>query len=185
MKKLFLVFLMTAGISMSFTACSQNDNNTPSSQESSEVKNVSLDTILDAIKAAYGDDYYPDSEIPEEFLETEFGLTPDMYDDIRAEMAMISTRVDRVVIVKAKEGKADAIEEALNDAKDKKLEDGLQYPMNIAKVKSTQVVRNGDYLAFILAGAINDADNVTEDEALKFAETETQKGVDAFESALK
>lgn len=144
-----------------------------------KVKDVSLQEIFDAVKNAYGDTYLPDSEIPEELLNTEFPLDSSLVEEIKGEMPMVSFHPDRVVVVKAKEGKGEDVEKALNEIKENIIENSLQYPANLAKVKSSQVVRHGDYVVFLLVGGINDNIDASEEDALKFAQDETAKAVAA------
>lgn len=196
MKKIVVTLLSVVLIAGVLTACSKADTNNPASDKnpsSNETGNgdqtnnskVTVDEILTSIKAAYGEDYRPNMEIDAEMLKTEFGLTSDMYKEVKAEQPMIGTHADRVVIVKAAEGKAEKVEAALNTAKENKINDTLQYPMNIAKINATKVVRNGDFVAFLLVGAINESMDANEEEAKKFAEKEVEKGVKAFNDLFK
>lgn len=207
MKKLAFI-LLTITLSFAFiTGCSKDDTKTPSSnnnetdtpidqetetdddnsipvQEDSDNTDVSVDDILNAIKTAYGDDYLPNIEIAPDILEAEFGLTPDMYETVKAEQPMIGTHADRVVIVKATEGRASDVEAALNVAREKKINDTLQYPMNLPKINAAKVVRNGNYVCFLLVGSTNNMDS-SEEEAKQFAEKEVEKAVNAFNDLFK
>ena len=136
--------------------------------------------ILDAIKAAYGDNYAPNAEIPEELLSSMYNLDPDSYTEVAAEMPMISTNVDTVIIVKAASGKAGDVEAALNSYRDYLINESLQYPMNVAKVNAAKVVANGDYVAFLLLGAMDERDDASDSERATFAEEQVKIGVDAF-----
>lgn len=196
MKKILVTLLSVVLIAGVLTACSKADTNKPASDKnpsSNETGNgdqtnkskVTVDEVLNAIKAAYGEDYRPNMEINAEMLKTEFGLTSDMYKEVKAELPMIGTHADRVVIVKAAEGKAENVEAALITAKENKINDTLQYPMNIAKINATKVVRNGEFVAFLLVGAINENMDANEEEAKKFAEKEVEKGVKAFNDLFK
>lgn len=149
-------------------------------------KDVSVDVIYENIKNTYGDNYIPNSDIPSELLESVYGLSPSMYTELWAQMPMMSTQADTVIVVKAESGKGSTVEKALTDARDRIIADSIQYPMNIAKVNATKVVRNGDYVAFLMVGAIDDsmADPMSE-EAKAFAEAEVQKGVDAFNKSFE
>ncbi|MFT4144087.1 MAG: DUF4358 domain-containing protein [Mobilitalea sp.] len=214
MRKLITILVTMAITTAIFTGCTKSDTNSPAENnnsnnsatddkdEDTDVDNndntatdngnsdstnsdITVDKILEAIKAAYGENYYPNTEITPEFLETEFGLTSDMYEEVKAEQPMISINADRVVVVKAAEGKADEVEAALNEAKDRKIADTLQYPMNVPKTNATKVVRNGDFICFLLVGAVNDSENPTEEELKQFAEDEVAKAVDAFNGLFK
>lgn len=149
------------------------------------VPEVPLDTILQNIRDAYGDSYIPNVELPPELLESTYGLTAELYGEVRAEMAMISTFPDTVIVVKAAQDKGDAVEQALATARENAISNTLQYPMNIPKTNATQVVRKGDYVAFLMVGATGDFDDVSSQEAREFAEAEVQKGVDAFYASFQ
>ena len=187
MKKFIKILLSTMVILGLFTACSNDGANNPGvdNGEQSSAVNVTVGDILDAIKTAYGEDYLPNMEIPAEMIESEFGLTSDMYEEVKAEQPMIGTHADRVVVVKAQEGKADDVESALLTAKENKIKDTFQYPMNVAKISASKVVRHGDYISFLLVGAINEDMDANEEEAKEFAEKEVQKGVDAINDLFK
>ncbi|MDL2233218.1 DUF4358 domain-containing protein [Ruminococcaceae bacterium OttesenSCG-928-L11] len=153
--------------------------------QSQPAKDVPVDTILTNIRAAYGDDYIPNSEIPAELLESVYGLAADMYVEIGAEMALISTFPDTVIVAKAADGKGDAVEQALNTARDNAISNTLQYPMNVPKTNATKVVRRGDYVAFLMVGAVGDFEDAQSAESKQFAEDEVQKGVDAFHASFQ
>lgn len=167
-----------------------NNNDNPAETETEDGDNtneteLTVDDILNAIKAVYGENYLPNMEMNSEFLELEFGLTSDMYEAVKAEQPMIGTHADRVVIVKAAEGRADDVEAALITAKDNKINDTFQYPMNLPKINATKIVRNGDFVCFLMVGAINENMDATEEEAKLFAENEVEKAVDAFHKLFK
>lgn len=155
-----------------------SDDSTPTEDVNNE---VSIDRILMAIEAAYGDDYPINSEIPTEVMEAEFGLSSDLYVDAKGEMAMISVQNDRVVVAQAAPGKADDLEAALQAARQRKVDDTLQYPANIPKTNAAKVVRHGDFVAFLLVGVTDDSiDDITSEETRQYYEDQVQKAVDAF-----
>lgn len=147
---------------------------------------VSVDDILKAIAEAYGDEYPANADMPVEILEAQYGLTSDLYEEAKGQMAAISVNNDVVVVVKAKEGKGGDVEMALDAARKRKVEDTLQYPSNIPKTNAARVVRDGDYVAFLLVGRNNEnvQDPLGEAEA-QFAKDEVQKAVDAFEGVFR
>lgn len=147
---------------------------------------VSIDDLLMAIEATYGDAYPAKMAIPAEVLETEFGLTPDLYTEAKGGMAAMSVHNDRVVIAKAAPDKADALEQAFKDARQRKIDSMLEYPANMMKTNAAKVVRHGDYVAFLMVGVPNPDQNVTNDSpaAKEYAEAQVQKAVDAFNSVF-
>lgn len=182
MKKIAVIMMSVLLLATVFSGCAKKESDKGTDEN---VKNVSMEEIHTAIKDAYGEDYLPNMPMLPEILEAEFGLDEDLYDEIVAEQPMMSIHADRVLLVKAKEGKAEDVEKILNEARERKISDSLQYPMNLAKVAATKVVRNGNYVAFLLVGSINDAAEITEEEAKDFAETEVAKAVEAFNNLFK
>lgn len=124
-----------------------------------------LTSVLNDIKEAYGDNYVPNSELDAQMLEDIVGLTPDLYDSAVAEMPMINTFVETFIGVKASEGNGDQAEQILNEYRDRLVSDTMQYPMNIAKLQASEVVRHGDYIFFVMLGAPDDAAMEQGDEA--------------------
>lgn len=106
-----------------------------------------------AVTEALGENYWPDMMLDSEMLAAKFGVTKEMYDDFLAEIPMISTNVDTLVVVKAKPDQVDAVETALNAYRDVQINDSLQYPMNIGKVQASMVEKIGDYVLFVQLGA--------------------------------
>jgi len=151
---------------------------------SGTAKEPPVEDILKAVQEAYGEDYLPDTDLDEEMMSQVLGIDTAMMDSFAAQMPMIGVHPDRVIIAKAVEGKGDELEEELQQLKKRLQEDELIYPINLAKTQAAQVVRKGDYAAFLLVGAVDMRDDATEEEQLEFAQEEVQKAVDAFESCF-
>lgn len=111
-----------------------------------------MQALRDAVAAELGDDYWPDMEIPAEVLESQYGLTEDMYEDYMGEMPMMSAHVDALLIVKAKEGQAETVQETLEAYRINLLKNSMQYPMNMGKLQASKVDSEGDYVYFVLLG---------------------------------
>lgn len=111
-----------------------------------------METIKGAVAEAAGENYFPNMPLDPEMLEMMFGITADMYDDYMAEMPMISTNVDTLLIIKAKDDKVEAVEKALNDYRDAKVSDTMQYPMNVGKIQASKVEKIGNYVCFVQLG---------------------------------
>lgn len=111
-----------------------------------------METIKAAVVEAVGENYFPNMPLDPEMLETMFGITSDMYEDYMAEMPMISTNVDTLLIIKAKDDKVEAVEEALHAYRDAKVSDTMQYPMNVGKIQASRIERIGNYVCFVQLG---------------------------------
>ena len=193
MKKVSLASLILA-CGLIATGCGSDDNkentnDTGNNVEQSQTENaenydISVTAILDKVKAAFGEDYLPNMPIEEEMVKETFKLDLGLVEEYVAEMPMIGFHPDKVLIVKAKEGKIDEVVAQLEAAKTEMVENGINYPANLEKVQATKVVSKGNYAAFFMVGSSN---NMSEDpeERLKFAEDEVQKAVTAFNSMFK
>ena len=125
-----------------------------------------MTAIRQAVVDTLGENYWPDTQMDPETLEAFYGITPDMYDDYMAEMPMISTNVDTLLIIKAKDGKVEAVEEALNAYRDVQVSNTMQYPMNVGKVQASRIQKYGNFVCFVQLGADTDTALESGDEAV-------------------
>lgn len=169
MKKILALLLAVSMLAVFAIGCS------PSKDSDGDKKLVDLEEIHTAVKESLGDDYAPNMEMSVEEIERITGVKVDDMESYIAESPMISVNVDTFIAIKAKEGKADAIEEGLEDYKDDLIENSLQYPMNMAKVNAAEVVRHGDYVFFLMLGKFDEREEATDEERLEFAEKEVDK----------
>ena len=122
------------------------------------------------VEALGADNYWPDMPMDAGMVETFYGITPDMYEDYMAESPMISANVDTLIIVKAKEDKADAVEEALNAYREANVNDTMQYPQNLGKIQASQVERIDNYVIFVQLGGFAIEEKKEEDVIAKCQE---------------
>ena len=121
--------LLMSALTLSVTACGGKQDNgaasatqetgtavTEASEEkitlSTEEVEKALQSAKEAVTDALGEDYWPDSEIPEEMLNDTFGISADLYDGYLGETPMISVNVDTLLIIHAKDGKVEEVENA-------------------------------------------------------------------------
>jgi hypothetical protein len=79
----------------------------------------------------------------------------------------------------------DDVKEALEAYKLYQETEAFQYPMNMAKVKASEVVVRGNLVFFVMLGKYDDRTEATEEEYLTFAKNEVKRAVDAIDEALK
>lgn len=138
-----------------------------------------------AVVEALGENYWPDMQMTADILQTVCGVSPDMYEDFMAEMPMISNNVDMLVIIKAKEDKVTAVEDALNAYRDAQINDAFQYPMNVSKVQASRVEKIGNYVLFVQLGADTmDAMDVSDEAAIVQCQEANKQAVDAVSQKL-
>lgn len=142
---------------------------------------LSAKGLRDAIAKAYGENYLPDQAMDAEMIESEFGLTKDMYDEVVAEAPLIGFHPDRLVIVKPKKGKEANVKRALEDALLVMKEQQMQYPVNVAKVNAGKVLEKDGYYCFMILGQTDDTSE-NDNDAAKFAEKQIDIGVKAFDN---
>lgn len=170
------------GLSTSTQESAGSSSGDISGSESND-KNSTLSAkgLRDAIAKAYGDNYLPDQAMDAEMIESEFGLTKDMYDEVVAEAPLIGFHPDRLVIVKPKKGKEANVKRALEDALLVMKEQQMQYPVNVAKVNAGKVLEKDGYYCFMILGQTDDTSE-NDNDAAKFAEKQIDIGVKAFDN---
>lgn len=137
-----------------------------------------------AVEAAEGG-YWPDMALQADMLEMTFGLTSDMYEDYMAEMPMMSAHVDTLVIVKAKEDKVEAVQGVLEAYREAKVNDTMQYPMNVGKIQASRVEVIGNYVMFVmLGGDTAEAEEQGDEAIVKTCQERNDKVIEAVRGQL-
>ena len=187
--KKWVVLMLVFCLVFTMTACGKNaDSNTNSGNVTGGGNvddTVSIDTIYEAIKEAYGDDYLPNMMLSEDEILSMFGIEPEWCDELIAEIPMISTNVDTLIAIKAREGFVEDVINAVTAYQDYLKNDSFQYPMNMDKVAASTVVTFDRYVFFIMLGTLDD-DVDTSDDAARLAafEAKNQIAVDVIEGFL-
>ena len=175
-KKILALLLAATVIGAALASCGGNGNNEDTTDtdnttdtESTEdtgnapAANVALEDITAAVKGAYDGLYDPTNEmgmpltpIDEVTLKDLFGIDSAWVAEYAAEMPMMMTNVDTFIIVKPTEGNAQNVIDALNSYQDFQVNESMQYPMNIQKVRAAQIFEKGGYVFFIRLGTLSD-----------------------------
>lgn len=146
---------------------------------------ASMEELKAAVVEALGEDYWPNMAADEEILFDLYGISEDMYDDFLAEMPMISTNVDTMIIIKAKEGQEDAVEKILDDYRERLVNDSLQYPMNLGKIQASRIEAFDNYICFVqLGGDVTDLLDQGEDVVIAHCQEHNEKALDAIRTTL-
>ena len=153
----------TAATSESASGTSQAQD--PSGEE--DGWSPEMTQVREAVVEELGEDYWPNSPITSDYLESSYGITSDLYEDYMGEMPAISVNVDTLLIIKAKSDKVEEVEDLLYDYYDRQVNAAVQYPMNLEKVQAARVQRIGDYVCYVQLGgpAVDEGD--TEDKIQK------------------
>ena len=145
-----------------------------------------MNTLKTAVVDALGENYWPNAAIDPEMLEGMFGLTPDMYSDYMAEMPMISTNVDTLLIIRSNDDKVEAVVEALTAYRDNLVADTMQYPMNLGKIQASRIERIGNYVCFVqLGGEYVAGQNMTEEESIIKCQEQNELAIEVISQNLE
>ena len=195
--------LLMSALTLSVTACGGKQDNgaasatqetgtavTEASEEkitlSTEEVEKALQSAKEAVTDALGEDYWPDSEIPEEMLNDTFGISTDLYDGYLGEIPMISVNVDTLLIIHAKDGKVEEVENALNAYRDQMVNDTMQYPMNLGKIQASRIERVGDYVCFVQLGAdTSAAEEQGEEAVITYCQEQNELALEAVRQTLE
>ena len=142
-----------------------------------------MQEVKDAVVDALGDNYWPDSAIPYEAMQGMIGVDPASYDDYFAEMPMISVNVDTIVVIHAKDGQVQTVEDALLAYQKSQQDRTMQYPMNLGKIQASQVKVIGDYVCFVQLGGETD-ENASDEEVVKACTEKNEQALAAIESVV-
>ncbi|OLS02333.1 DUF4358 domain-containing protein [Tissierella creatinophila] len=138
-------------------------------------KDVDIKAIHAKVKEELGEDYLPDTSLSLEELSDLTKVDKENVEEFIAEVPMMNVHVDTFIAIKTKDGKGEEVEKTLEEYRQYLNEESMQYPMNIAKVKSAKVVRHGDYVFFIMIGKMNEIEDQESAEALEFSEAEVKR----------
>lgn len=145
-----------------------------------------MNTVKTAITEELGEDYFPNMQMDPALMEDLLGITYDMYEDYLAEMPMISTNVDTLIIVKAAADQADTVEELLNAYRDKNVENTMQYPQNVGKIQASQVVRIDNYVIFVqLGGDIMDIIDGGDEAVIAHCQAQNEKVIEIIKEKIR
>jgi len=111
----------------------------------------SFGPFREALRGVYGESSHPGTQLTEEEIRTELGLTDDLYEEVFAERAGETGRPDMFIAVKAKTGKAEQVKDKLTAYK-KQLSGDKNYVNSAAQIEAAQVYAEGDYVFFLLTG---------------------------------
>ena len=177
-----LVVAVGGFVAVSTTGCSQKSQSGTDAE--SEQNSPEPDAVYEAVKAAYGENYLPNMRLTDEEIEVRYGISSDLYSSAIAEVPMISTQIDELVLIKANDEAArDTIEEALTAFQNVLKEDTFQYPANQLKIQASQVYVKGDYVCFIMLGVLDNetAQQADEGKVIEAYKAENEKAVKAIE----
>ncbi len=144
-----------------------------------------MEALKTAVVDKLGENYWPNMPVTPDIMEGLFGITADMYEDYLAEMPMISTNVDTLVIIRPKADKVQAVEDALTAYREAKVNDTMQYPMNVGKIQASTIEKIGDYICFIQLGADTmELSEKGDDAVIKHCQEQNKIAIEELQAAV-
>ena len=201
MKKILALLLAALMASATLASCGNagNGSSGSSSSVSSEAgtnkeSTATAEEVFDAINKAFADKYGAidpsitgainnmPAAVDDQLLEEQLGISPDLYESYKGEIAGMMTNCDMLIVVKAKEGKVEDVKTALEAAKKAQAAQFENYPVmaNDVRIEDSKVVENGRYVALLMVGVLTD-DNESDPD---FTE-DVQMAEDAFNAAIE
>lgn len=154
-------------------------------QENSPTLYASMSEIKNAVAELLGDNYWPDKQLTEEELETETGITPDMYEDYLAENLNVETDIDMMIILKAKPEYLTEMETMLNEYRDSLMTKYKERPQELGKVTASRIEIIDSYICFVQLGADTEAAaKIGAEEVLELCQQENERVVDIIEKTI-
>ena len=148
-------------------------------------KFVTLAQLKDSVKELMGDQYWPEIDLTKEELEQKTGITEDMYVYFLAEKQVMDAHIDTMIIIHAKEAQVGAIEAALEQYREKLIEENRSYPQNLCKAQASRMETIENYVCFVQLGA--DTTVVAdqgEDKVIAYCQEENERALYVLEKEI-
>lgn len=153
-----------------------------------KAKSPSVTTVANAVKKAYGENYFPNYKLSKTEINDKFKVSSNWYTSAYVEVPMISAHVDTLAIFKAKNeaGKKKLVSKLKAYQKDQ-IEHGLLYPSGLLKFQASKIYTNGNYVCFLMLGQASNSVMESGDEGaiIKALQKQNTIGVNAIKKALK
>lgn len=172
-------------ISNSNTNSVENVRRSGSQGEGSGSSYASMDEIKKAVVGILADNYWPDKQLTKAELETETGITEDMYEDYLAEKQNIETDIDMMIVIKTKPESLPEIETILNEYREALMVKYKERPQELGKVEASRIEIIDDYICFVQLGADTEAAaEAGDEEVLALCQQENERAVDMIEKTI-
>lgn len=163
-----------------------NTNSVENTRRSADVTNEeSMKIIRTAVVELLGENYWPNKQLTKEELETETGITEDMYEYYLAEKQNVETDIDTMIIIKAKADYLSEIETKLNDYREVLMMKYRERPQELGKVEASRIEIIDTYICFVQLGADTKAAAKEGDEkVITLCQQENERAVDIIEKTI-
>lgn len=146
------------------------------------ITDPTLNAMVSAVKAHFGDQYNPSFSIGEQQLSELYGINMDAVEDFYAQGPIFTMSVDMMIGLKALPGRVAELETAMLAYQQYLINDSFQYPMNMPIVQASKVHVVGDYVFLIVLSQFPVPEE-TEDY-VAFYESINQEAIDQINAAF-
>ncbi|NBJ94217.1 DUF4358 domain-containing protein [Parablautia muri] len=144
-----------------------------------------MDELKDAVMDILDSNYWPDTLLSSEELAERTGISENMYDDYMAEYQHTEAGIDMMIIVKAKEGQIQTVEQYLNEYRELLLNIYSNQPQNRAKIFASRIETIENYVCYIQLGANLSPFEKNGDEAMIYhCQQENERALDIIEKRI-
>ena len=144
-----------------------------------------MDELKEAVVEILGDNYWPDTLLSAEELAERTGISENMYEDYMAEYQRTEAGIDTMILIKAKEGELETVENYLNDYREVLLKIYEQQPQNKAKVFASRIEIIDNYVCYVQLGAdISALEEKGNDEMVAYCQQENERALDIIEKRI-
>ena len=144
-----------------------------------------MDEYKDAVVDILGENYWPDTMLTSEELAERTGISDDMYESFLAEYQHTEAGIDMMILIKAKDGQTESVENYLNEYREVLLKIYEQQPQNKAKVFASRIETINNYVCYVQLGAdIASLENKGEDEMISYCQQENERALDIIEKRI-
>ncbi len=177
MKRIMLILLSLMMV-FGLAACSGTNDNKDNKTDDNGKKDTPVDVtatpaeIEQKLADAIGkDNYLCDTDIDKDYLQNVYGLDLSKVESCVAKQNSIaSVNPDTVIILKTKDGYADEAVKAINEGYSQIVDYIRQYPFGAAKVLNARLYQSGNYVMYIIAGALYDGEDTEAESKLAVSE---------------
>ncbi|MCI8615165.1 DUF4358 domain-containing protein [Parablautia intestinalis] len=144
-----------------------------------------MDELKDAVMDILDSNYWPDTLLSSEELAERTGISENMYDDYMAEYQHTEAGIDMMIIVKAKEGQIQTVEQYLNEYRDLLLNIYSNQPQNKAKIYASRIETIENYVCYIQLGAdISSLEKQGNDAMISHCQQENERALYIIEKRI-
>lgn len=144
-----------------------------------------MDEYKDAVVDILGENYWPDTLLTSEELAERTGISDDMYESFLAEYQHTEAGIDMMILIKAKDGQTENVENYLNEYREVLLKIYEQQPQNKAKVFASRIETINNYVCYVQLGAdITSLEDKGNDEMIAYCQQENERALDIIEKRI-